>query len=316
MTTPEKFCLRWTDFENNISGALQELRNDEDFFDVTLACEDDQVQAHKVILSACSPFFRSILRRNRHEHPLLYLKGVKYTDLVAVLNFMYQGEVNVAQDELNTFLAVSEELKIKGLTQNDAEKSQNPMMRDAPKIHLKEPLKQSNPRTHARPLPEAPRPRPVSSSIQHQQHLHPDIQEVVPIKTEPVSLQVDEPYSSNSTQQEEGIVADPDMEYGENYEDFGENYAGTEAFEGAFANNGDENKDFQSIISSVLEYDTTDRVWRCTECGKTNTDKARVRRHAEIHFQGFVHSCPHCGCQKKTSTALRYHIHAYHTKKQ
>jgi len=313
MTTPEKFCLRWTDFENNISGAFQELRNDEDFFDVTLACEDDQIQAHKVILSACSPFFRSILRRNRHEHPLLYLKGVKYTDLVAVLNFMYQGEVNVAQDELNTFLAVSEELKIKGLTQNDAEKKQNHIMRDAPKIHLKEPLKQSNPRTQARPLPEVPRPRAVSSSTQHQ-HLQPDVQEVVPIKTEPVSLQAEEPYRTH--QAEEGIVADPDMEYGETYEDFAENYAGTEAFEGAFTNNGEETKDFQSIISSVLEYDSTDRVWRCTECGKTNTDKARVRRHAEIHFQGFVHSCPHCGCQKKTSTALRYHIHAYHTKKQ
>ena len=74
--------------------------------------------------------------------------------------------------------------------------------------------------------------------------------------------------------------------------------------------------DFQTVISGVLEYDNNERVWRCTECGKTNTDKARIRRHAEIHFQGFVHSCPQCGVQKKTSTALRYHIHAYHTKKQ
>merc|ERR1719154_655696 len=73
--------------------------------------------------------------------------------------------------------------------------------------------------------------------------------------------------------------------------------------------------DFQSAISGVLEYDSSNRVWQCTECGKSNSDKARVRRHAEIHFQGFVHSCPHCGCQKKTSTALRYHIHAYHNKK-
>merc|ERR1712242_616053 len=97
MATTEKFCLRWNDFENNISGAFRELREDKDFFDVTLACDDDQMQAHKGILSACSPFFRGILRRNKHEHPLLYLKGVKYADLVSVLNFMYHGEVNVAQ---------------------------------------------------------------------------------------------------------------------------------------------------------------------------------------------------------------------------
>jgi hypothetical protein len=52
----EKFCLRWNDFEGNISAAFRELRDDKDFFDVTLACDDEQIQAHKVILSACSPF--------------------------------------------------------------------------------------------------------------------------------------------------------------------------------------------------------------------------------------------------------------------
>ena len=121
MGTAEKFCLRWNDFEHNISGAFKELREDEDFFDVTLACGDEQLQAHKVILSICSPFFRSILRRNKHEHPLLYLKGVKFSDLSSVLNFMYFGEVSVAQDDLNAFLAVAEELKVKGLTQNTEE---------------------------------------------------------------------------------------------------------------------------------------------------------------------------------------------------
>ena len=113
----EKFCLRWNDFEQNISVAFRELRDDKDFFDVTLACDDEQIEAHKVILSACSPFFRRILRKNSHAHPLLYLKGVKFNDLQSVLNFMYHGEVNVAQEELNSFLSVAEELHVKGLTQ-------------------------------------------------------------------------------------------------------------------------------------------------------------------------------------------------------
>jgi len=85
MGSSEKFCLRWNDFERNISGAFRELREDKDFFDVTLACDDDQIQAHKVILSACSPFFRTIL--------------------VSVLNFMYHGEVNVAQEEAELLLS-------------------------------------------------------------------------------------------------------------------------------------------------------------------------------------------------------------------
>ena len=58
---------------------------------------------------------------HKQEHPLLYLKGVKYADLVSVLNFMYHGEVNVAQEELNSFLAVAEDLKVKELTQNNAD---------------------------------------------------------------------------------------------------------------------------------------------------------------------------------------------------
>ena len=115
----EKFCLRWNEFEKNISTSFRDLRLDKDFFNVTLACENNQIQAHKVILSACSPFFRSVLKQNPHQHPLLYLKGVRYEDITSVLSFMYHGEVNISQDELNSFLEVAEDLKVKGLTQNN-----------------------------------------------------------------------------------------------------------------------------------------------------------------------------------------------------
>ena len=115
----EKFCLKWNDFETNISSAFRYLRDDKDFFDVTLVCEDEQIQAHKVILSACSPFVHKVLSRNPHQHPLLFMKGIRYSDIKSVLDFMYHGEVNVAQEELNPFLAVTEELKVKGLTQTN-----------------------------------------------------------------------------------------------------------------------------------------------------------------------------------------------------
>ena len=129
MASLEKFCLRWNDFETNVSQAFRELREEKDFFDVTLACEDEQLSAHKVILSACSPFFRNILRKNPHQHPLLYLKGVKHQEMLAVLNFMYMGEVNVAQEDLNSFLAVAEELRVKGLTQGEGTFSGKPQDR-------------------------------------------------------------------------------------------------------------------------------------------------------------------------------------------
>ena len=125
MAEQEKFCLKWNDFERNISLAFKDLRDDRDFFDVTLACENSQIQAHKVILSACSPFFRGVLKQNPHQHPLLYLKDVRYKDLESVLNFMYHGEVNVAQDQLNSFLLVAEDLQVKGLTQSNSSSSGN-----------------------------------------------------------------------------------------------------------------------------------------------------------------------------------------------
>ena len=91
----EKFCLKWNDFENNISVAFRDLRDERDFFDITLACEDSQIQAHKVILSACSPFFRAVLKQNPHAHPLIYLRGIKYSDLGAISNDDSSSELRV-----------------------------------------------------------------------------------------------------------------------------------------------------------------------------------------------------------------------------
>ena len=82
MSTDEKLCLQWNDFEENVSSAFGDLKQDKDFTDVTLACEDgQQVEAHKVVLVASSPFFLNILKRNKHHHPLIYMRGVKLLNL-------------------------------------------------------------------------------------------------------------------------------------------------------------------------------------------------------------------------------------------
>merc|ERR1712150_426827 len=113
----EKLCLKWNDFQANVSSAFGTLREDREFADVTLACEDgQQVEAHKVILASSSPFFLNLLRRNKHPHPLIYMRGLKSEDIVAMIDFLYFGEANVYQDNLDSFLAVAEELQLKGLT--------------------------------------------------------------------------------------------------------------------------------------------------------------------------------------------------------
>ena len=91
------------------------LWNSEEFLDVTLACEDDQVKAHKVILSAASPFFRQLLLRNPHNHPLIFLKGASKTNIQSLLHFIYSGETSVNQADLETFMSLASSLKIDGL---------------------------------------------------------------------------------------------------------------------------------------------------------------------------------------------------------
>ena len=118
MSTPQDpyFSLKWDNFVPNICCFFHDLREEKDFSDVTLACGDQQVEAHKVILAASSPFFSSILKKNQHTHPLIYLKGIKFSILEALLKFIYQGEVTVHQDNLEAFFTAAEELKVKGLT--------------------------------------------------------------------------------------------------------------------------------------------------------------------------------------------------------
>ena len=128
----EKLCLQWNDFKENATSAFGILREDNDFADVTLACEDGkQFEAHKVILASSSPYFQNILRRNKHPHPLIFMRGLKTEDLVAILDFLYCGEANIHQENLDSFLAIAEELQLKGLMgkTNDDELEQ----KDSPK---------------------------------------------------------------------------------------------------------------------------------------------------------------------------------------
>ena len=112
----EKLCLQWNDFQDNIKSAFGNLREDNDFADVTLACEDgQQVEAHKVILAASSPFFQKLLGRNKHVHTLIYMRGMKSDDLLAIIDFLYRGEANIYQENLESFLSIAEELQLKGL---------------------------------------------------------------------------------------------------------------------------------------------------------------------------------------------------------
>ncbi len=119
-SSSEQYCLRWNDFQCNIADAFAELREDEELLDVTLVSEGQALRAHRLVLSACSPLFREMLHHRippaSHSQPLVFLHGVRFRDAAAILDFMYRGEVNVNQEDLQTFLAAAEELRVRGLS--------------------------------------------------------------------------------------------------------------------------------------------------------------------------------------------------------
>jgi len=113
---PENYQLTRNDFELCAKNAFKNLLAEQDFSDVTLACSNNkQVKAHKVILGACSPFFKEILLKNPHQHPLIYLKGIGIDDLEAIIKFIYQGQTSISETNLDSFLASAQELQVEGL---------------------------------------------------------------------------------------------------------------------------------------------------------------------------------------------------------
>ena len=116
----EKFCLKWNDFNSNVSKSFGKLRTEEYLQDVTLVGDDHtQMSAHKLVLSACSEYFKEIFKRNKHSNTLMSLEGLSKQDLENVLDYMYNGEVKMYQEELNRFLSVAQRLKLEGLLESE-----------------------------------------------------------------------------------------------------------------------------------------------------------------------------------------------------
>lgn len=113
--SPQQFCLRWNNYQTNLTNVFDQLLQSESFVDVTLACDGHSVKAHKMVLSACSPYFQALFFDNPCQHPIVIMKDIKWPELKAVVEFMYKGEINVSQEQIGPLLKVAESLKIRGL---------------------------------------------------------------------------------------------------------------------------------------------------------------------------------------------------------
>ena len=136
----EKFCLKLNDFHSNVSKSFSLWRNEDYLQDVTLVGDDHkQILAHKLVLSACSEYFRTIFKNNKHPNPMLCLYGINHQDLYNVMDYIYNGEVQIYQGDLDRFLTIAQQLRLEGLLSNDNnEETKNVTVEDEQEIKKEE----------------------------------------------------------------------------------------------------------------------------------------------------------------------------------
>ena len=111
----EKCNISWQAYSDHLPRLLREMMTTEAFTDVTLICDDHgnkKIKAHRNILAACSPVFKNIFENSEANHPIVFLKGIKYSEMNSILHFIYLGETTFQQDRLNEFLNASKSLEI------------------------------------------------------------------------------------------------------------------------------------------------------------------------------------------------------------
>jgi len=277
----DKLCLTQDDFNENIITKFSNLRTEGLFFDVTLVCDDQkQINAHKVALSSCSEYFKNILKNNVHSHPMLCLEGINHEDLNRLLDYIYQGEVQIFKDELDRFLKIAQRFKLQGLLDVTNEVENEPLMTMTSKIDIldKEICADNNPKSPGNRIE-------VSNET--------TVKEFDEIINERFKLQE----SLDVTNDVQKILADRHSKYPGNK---------------IVVTNETSNEEIDKIIwDSIAKIKKG--MYICKVCGKIQNKSKQLPEHIESHhIVGKSYPCDNCGKNYKTRNSLRGHNNVFH----
>merc|ERR1712129_172857 len=269
MTPSETFHLKWNDFHENMATSFKDLRQDGDFTDVTLACEgNQQLQAHKVILSSSSPFFKNVLQSFKSAEPLIYFRHVSHQDLTSVMDFMYYGEADIQQENLNSFLALAEEFELKGLTKHDNIENFDQIKRSTNKTEI-----EINKETSSC----------VKKAVKDKVNKYKTMKEVKTNKTHQEHFDSRQPQETKVYHNLENVLEDAEV-----------------------SNNANITiEELELKVESMVQ--KQDSKWCCIVCGKQSSGKAESKRHAEVHIEGVQHPCTSCGKTYRSRNSLSNH---------
>ena len=295
MDVSNKLRIIYSDFQENIKSSYCELREEGQFCDVTLASEDLEIKAHRVILSASSLSLKNILLRHTHPNPLVYMTGVNSKTLASIVEFIYLGEVNICEDNLNDFINLADELQVKGMSGKLFEQTKT---EDIVTKYGKE----ESPVNHGQNI-ENPHPgeREYKDKTNNEQQLNEAIalKESTGPNHSPIEME-------NIFVAVKGTGKKLKMLPGRKLEKSKVSMPLT-----AISNEAMEK------INEIIEKRKSlsgPTIWTCTICDfvSRRNKVCEVKEHAERHIEGFERSCKVCGETKKSSSLLRSHFIKMH----
>ena len=285
-----KVLIKWNDFNSSIPTSYPSLREERDFLDITLVSDDElKFDAHKVVLSASSTFFRNMLRgTSKNVNTILFLNGVKSSELQLVLDFVYNGEVKLYQDSIPSFLEATSKLRISGLSEPTPEEESAPAT--------------------------TPLPMDRSDLTDFQEFLTNDkiesteVNEDLEDRIDKIADQMKLDYVIPGP---EGLddMLDPSQIKDENVKlEFSKSQPNQHPppliihdFKG--------NTDIELLDAKIAEYAVKleGKKYKCGVCGRPNRDRSGIGHHIETHFAGLSFTCELCEKEFKSREAIRKH---------
>ena len=309
MESSEKICVKWNNFGQQVRSLFGQLRKDGEFVDVTLACEDgQQMAAHQILLASQSPTFMNILKGNQrpNTHPIIYMRGVNSENLVAIVDFLYCGEMNIEQENLTGCLALAEDLQLAGFSGEFSKRAVGDYSRAGEK--------------------QAGGCNPSEENAHRQGVIKKSVSHPLPSSANGDCF-TQSPGSSENLVLEEAIRAQTELQNSPKVvSDF--------KVEAKDEEDLDETLDFTTYENQMLQLDkkiktmiqfsknfipTTlgekkERKRICKVCGKEDRYNG-IKRHIESkHFTGFLHPCEICGKTFGTRYKLARHMLGQHRK--
>ncbi|XP_043248989.1 protein bric-a-brac 2-like isoform X2 [Colletes gigas] len=322
----QQFCLRWHNFQNTLLSSLPKLLDGGYLTDVTLSAGGRHIHAHKIILSACSYYFKELFKDlSSLQHPVIVLPGMEYANLCALVTFMYNGEVNIYQEQLPALLAMADTLHIRGLADIAGKNSRhdNGLYVQTPPTQLQE-----------KTLPEAPIKKESKDSVTSGESLETVLATEVTESTEepfndqesiPYCVKTKPYYSINAKLNQREKVSIPSVNVSSNkyaeqgYSDSGMDES-TPISEDQITPVEDTkpppvwDANFKFLTSSVSgrnpqNYNKSSVT--CLICGKQLSNQYNLRVHMETHSNS-SYSCTACSHVSRSRDALRKHVSYRH----